>query len=406
MVKIILFGAGYWGEAALIYFGAENVSCFCDNKVKGEEEGELNGKKVISFQKLLEICQGHVVVVCAGSNYTSEICEQLEKAGIEDYFDYNVLVAVGQSVKALMEELQSEHGRDKAFRRYYKVLAQRTKGRFEYLKRHTDITALKPAVGALRRKQLELLDLTNEFLRFIEELEIRPFLTFGNLIGAFRHKGFIPWDDDMDFALFRRDLEKLLHFAEENGVVGTRCGTADCEVWINTAGEKHLWSEMPNLYPDQYIFDIRSDMVQIYKSAHSCEQPILDIWVYDFYIDGYDMAEHRKWLEKAAGELREMEDEKDKVAYLRKMRQANPMISMASTVNVFPGIDNLGGRPGRRDVMEWIPAHVVFPLKKVIYENTEFWAPNDMEALLRVEYQDYMSLPYDLGDPRHSEAER
>ena len=77
-MKLILYGAGYWGEHALTYFGTENVFCFCDSKIKGDTEGELNGKSIISFEKLVKKYEEDecVVVVCAGSNYTEEICEQ------------------------------------------------------------------------------------------------------------------------------------------------------------------------------------------------------------------------------------------------------------------------------------------------------------------------------------------
>lgn len=35
MRKLILFGAGHYGRDALSFFGAENVFCFCDNKIEG-----------------------------------------------------------------------------------------------------------------------------------------------------------------------------------------------------------------------------------------------------------------------------------------------------------------------------------------------------------------------------------
>ena len=89
------------------------------------------------------------------------------------------------------------------------------------MKHHVDITTLKPATGQLRRLQYALLEQIGEFFEFIKELEIKPFLIFGNLIGAVRHHGFIPWDDDLDFGLIRRDYEKLLRFAQEKCVVLT-----------------------------------------------------------------------------------------------------------------------------------------------------------------------------------------
>lgn len=70
----------------------------------------------------------------------------------------------------------------------------------------------------LRKLQLVSVSILKELDRVCKTLDIPYFLYSGTAIGALRHKGFIPWDDDIDIGFFRKDYERLL--AEAPAILG------------------------------------------------------------------------------------------------------------------------------------------------------------------------------------------
>lgn len=67
----------------------------------------------------------------------------------------------------------------------------------------------------LREIQNRLKKMMGVFHDFLEKNSINYFIMYGSLLGAVRHSGFIPWDDDFDIGMLREDYEKLLRLSDK-----------------------------------------------------------------------------------------------------------------------------------------------------------------------------------------------
>ena len=69
------------------------------------------------------------------------------------------------------------------------------------------------SLDELRKIQIEILDVVS---KFCDDHEINYWLDGGTLIGAVRHKGYIPWDDDIDLGMLRPDYDKFMRLFNEH----------------------------------------------------------------------------------------------------------------------------------------------------------------------------------------------
>ena len=107
------------------------------------------------------------------------------------------------------------------------------------------MTELKPDVlKKLQETQLEILD---EIVRICEKYGLHYFLMFGTLIGAIRHKGFIPWDDDLDIGMPRDDYDKFMEVAKTE---------LDERFYLqNSDTEPRYWLSFANVRKNNTLFD-------------------------------------------------------------------------------------------------------------------------------------------------------
>lgn len=130
----------------------------------------------------------------------------------------------------------------------------------------------------LREIQLNILD---HFTKFCEENDIRYWILAGTLLGAVRHKGFIPWDDDIDLGMLRKDYDKLI------------------QIYDNNASQYKFYTVENNkeyCYPMGKVFDDNTILYEMGRENGYKIAVYIDIFVYDDAPD--DRAIVKKMLNK------------------------------------------------------------------------------------------------------------
>lgn len=81
---------------------------------------------------------------------------------------------------------------------------------------------LPQATGSVRLIQRGCASLLNEFAHIAKKYNLQYWADFGTLLGAVRHRGFIPWDDDTDLGMIRSDVNKLLELLKKDEELSKR----------------------------------------------------------------------------------------------------------------------------------------------------------------------------------------
>lgn len=136
----------------------------------------------------------------------------------------------------------------------------------------------KLSLEELKKEELNIL---TTFNKFCQQHALRFYLAGGTLLGAIRHKGFIPWDDDIDVCMPRPDYEKLIQLydntdsryqlrcIEKNNFSAPYAKMVDInthikEKYLATDDNKNLWID---IFPVDGLPEDLSKVKKIYKSC-------------------------------------------------------------------------------------------------------------------------------------------
>lgn len=253
---------------------------------------------------------------------------------------------------------------------------------------------------SLRKVQLVQLEILKEFKRVCEALNLKYILDSGTLLGAVRHGGFIPWDDDLDVGMLRADYEKFL--AEAPALLDKKYFL---QTWRTDPGFARPFAK---LRMNDTIF--RENDVA-YANQHS--GIFIDIFPYDVAIKSSRLFQlWRRWRLgniSFALSLKHNYGSKEKAAGVKKkLRILAYKIFYYLSGNVwrsreqlFRRYDYLRTRYNKQNT-GWlsltgfrliIPASIFENLKPLRFEDDEFLCPVDYDAYLARAYGDYMTLP-------------
>lgn len=239
----------------------------------------------------------------------------------------------------------------------------------------------------LKMIELELLQIVHNFC---EEHNLKYYLWGGTLLGAIRHNGFIPWDDDIDIAIPREDFETLRKYFGDD-----KYGLSDCE------------SDYRHPYWHAKVY--RKDTIKVepifYKDGFSLGVDI-DIFVLDSYNDYDEMMKSASWRTKQIPRYWRSLCPSGKSGFKARIggliyrnilgTDANMIAHRINTVGQSFGHNGNG-------LMLYADANIKQPLRLEkswfersvlhIFEDRYFYIPENYDALLRACYGDYMTPP-------------
>lgn len=240
----------------------------------------------------------------------------------------------------------------------------------------------------LRRAQLIMLEILKHFDKFCKENSIEYWLDAGTLLGAKRHKGFIPWDDDIDVAMDEKNYKKFVKLYKEEKYF-----------LLKPYSDKNYNIEILKL-KDRENF--------LYEFANQTYHPgiFIDIFCFKEYKNDTNKLDRilpKLYMIKTFKLNTISKSNSLKINLKRFIRYCILLlIPTKLLISIFEKIEISNyekdnkyiGYSFKSGFFQRVKKRNLFPLKEIDFEGFKFLAPNNIEDYLEVFYgKTYMELP-------------
>lgn len=239
----------------------------------------------------------------------------------------------------------------------------------------------------LRKAQLRMVEILSEIDRVCRKHELTYWIDFGTLLGAVRHGGFIPWDDDVDICMPSKDYRKFVTIApdeltdrfclqtKESAPYAPGIGKGLCQVRDNES-----------LYINDY-----DNFRRTYNKG--------------IFVDVFESIEYPEMPRKLFRFLSR------RVSFSWGFYNYNPTLNFKNIICYFAypfsyiffssiwkivlkkGGNTMFSRPERYVYGYPTSKEDIFPLREIEFENHKFYAPANPDMRLKDSFGDYMQIP-------------